>query len=122
MYQYKAKVIRVVDGDTVYLDLDLGLMVRMVVDVRLVGINTPEIVGPSKEAGLKSKAFVEQALPAGSAAYVQTYKAEKYGRYLADIWYLPGVEDVERIKKEGRHLNKELLENGLAEPYMVPKQ
>ncbi|MBI3362048.1 MAG: thermonuclease family protein [Chloroflexi bacterium] len=122
MYSYKAKVARVVDGDTLYLDIDLGLTVRTITDVRLVGVNTPEVVGQDKEAGLKAKAYVEQALPAGSTVYVTTYKAEKYGRYLADIWYLPGVADLERIKKEGRHLNKELLDKGLAVPFMVPKQ
>ena len=121
MYQYKAKVIRVVDGDTVYLEIDLGLTVRTITDVRLIGVNTPETVGATKEAGLKSKAYVEQALPKDSLVYVITYKAEKYGRYLADIYYLPGATEVEQIKASGRHLNKELLDKGLAVPFMVPK-
>jgi len=117
MFQYSAKVVRIVDGDTLYLDVDLGFFIRMTIDVRLNGVNTPETRGPSRQAGLKSKAYVEQAVPVGSTVVVQTYKAEKYGRYLADLWYLPGATDWDEIKSKGRLLNQELLDKGLAIPY-----
>ena len=119
MYRYQATVVRVVDGDTLYLDVDLGFFIRMKIDVRLKGLNTPEIRGPEREAGLKSKAFVEAALPPGALVVVDTYKAEKYGRYLADVWYLPGAKRREEVLANGRWLNQELLEQGLAVPYMV---
>lgn len=119
MYNYKATVVRVVDGDTVYLDVDLGFMTRRIIDVRLKGIDTPEIRGASREAGLKAKSFTEQALPPGATVMVNTYKAEKYGRFLADIWYLPGTADLKQIQEMGRHLNQELLDHGLAVPYMA---
>ena len=119
MFQYAAKVVRVVDGDTMYLDIDLGFFIRMTIDVRLKGLNTPEIRGPSREAGLKSKAYVEQALPVGSLVVINTYKAEKYGRYLADVFYRPGATSRNEVLAEPHHLNKELLEKGLAVPFMV---
>jgi micrococcal nuclease len=119
MYRYQATVVRIVDGDTLYLDVDLGFFIRMTLDVRLKGINTPEIRGEQREAGLKAKAFVEAAIPPGALVVVDTFKAEKYGRYLAEVWYLPGAKSREEILANPRLLNKELVENGLATPYMV---
>jgi micrococcal nuclease len=117
MFQYQATVVRIVDGDTAYLDINLGFFIRMTIDVRLNGINTPEIRGPSRAAGLTSKTYVEQAIPVGSTVVVETYKAEKYGRYLADIHYLPGSTDRNEILAKGRLLNQELVEKGLAVAY-----
>ena len=119
MFEYAATVVRVVDGDTIYFDVDLGFYIRMTLDVRLKGLNTPEIRGEAREAGLKSKAFVEQALPVGMLVVLRTYKAEKYGRYLAEVLYLPGAKTRDEILKNGRSLNRELLDKGLAEPFMV---
>ncbi len=119
MFQYSANVVRVVDGDTAYFDIDLGFQIRMTIDVRFRGINTPETRGASREAGLKSKAYVEAALPVGSLVIVNTYKAEKYGRYLAEVYYLPGAKTRDEVLAKGKLLNKELLDKGLAVPYMV---
>lgn len=119
MFEYAATVVRVVDGDTIYFDVDLGFFIRMTLDVRLKGLNTPEIRGEEREAGLKAKAFVEQALPPGAPVLLRTYKAEKYGRYLADVRYLPGAKKREEIETNGRLLNQELLDKGLAVPFMV---
>lgn len=119
MFQYAAKVVRVVDGDTIYFDVDLGFTIRYTLEVRLKGLNTPEIVGEEKEAGLKAKAFVEKALPVGALVILNTYKAEKYGRYLADVLYLPGAKTRDEVLKNGTLLNKELIDKGFAVPYMV---
>jgi micrococcal nuclease len=119
MFEYAASVVRVVDGDTIYFDVDLGFYIRLTLDVRLKGLNTPEIRGPEREAGLKAKAFVEQALPVGALAVLKTYKEEKYGRYLADVWYLPGAKTRDEIRAKGRSLNQELLDQGLAVPFMT---
>ncbi len=117
MYRYAATVVRIVDGDTIYFDVDLGFFIRMTINVRLNGINAPEIRGPEREAGLKAKAFVSDAVPPGTMVIVDTYKAEKYGRYLANVWYKPGAQSREEILAGGRLLNQELVEKGLAEPY-----
>ncbi len=119
MFQYAATVVRVVDGDTMYIDIDLGFFIRMTVSVRLMGINTPELKGATREAGLASKAYVANALPVGSLVVVTTYKAEKYGRYLADVYYRTGAKNRDEILAQPQHLNKELLDKGLAVSYMV---
>jgi micrococcal nuclease len=88
MYEYRAKVVRVVDGDTLHLDVDLGLEITRRITVRLSRINCPEI---GTEAGRNAKAFTE-AWVAGYAdeggwltLHTVKDRTEKYGRYLADI-------------------------------------
>jgi micrococcal nuclease len=119
MFQYAAKVVRVVDGDTIYFDVDLGFFIRITIETRLRGLNTPEIRGAEREAGLKAKAYVEQVLPPGALVILNTYKVEKYGRYLADVYYFIGAKTREAILGKGIHLNKELLDKGLAVPYLA---
>lgn len=91
MYTYEAKCVRVVDGDTVDLDLDLGFGVHKIDRFRIAGINTPETYGVKKEsaeyaAGMKAKNRLEQLIM-GKDLVVVTNKDKKgkYGRYIADI-------------------------------------
>lgn len=125
MYQYAAKCIRVIDGDTLDLDVDLGFDIHFQLRVRLLGVNTPETSGPKaateKEAGLRAKARVEglvrtdkvellSGLPASSFPVPLTIETakdaqDKYGRYLARI-----------ILPDGKVLNDLLLAEGLAVP------
>jgi endonuclease YncB( thermonuclease family) len=85
MYQYRATVVRVVDGDTVWLDVDLGFDVRRKDSFRLYGIDAPEMGTPE---GVAAKAFLAGLLGQSSEVMVQTYKdrRERYGRYLASLW------------------------------------
>ena len=62
MFEYAATVVRVVGGDTIYFDVDLGFFIRMTMDVRLKGVNTPELHGPTREAGLKAKELIDDGL------------------------------------------------------------
>ncbi|MBN1493510.1 MAG: thermonuclease family protein [Candidatus Omnitrophica bacterium] len=48
---------------------------------------------------------------------IRTFKADKYGRYLADVFYMPGADDAARVAREGAFLNQELLDQGLARVY-----
>jgi micrococcal nuclease len=112
LYKYKAKSVRVVDGDTIDLDIDLGMFVHRFDRTRLYGIDTPEIRGASKAEGLKSMEFVKTAVGEAMTAvplWVETFidKNEKYGRLLAKVWY----------EKSGVMvcLNDELCEQKLAE-------
>lgn len=89
MYEYKANVMRVVDGDTVVLDIDLGLSVwQRDEHVRLLGINAPEMRRPTLERGRAAKAFLAEILPVGQEVIINTVKdkSDKYGRYLARIY------------------------------------
>tara|TARA_R110000851_G_scaffold302278_1_gene459056 strand:+ start:229 stop:570 length:342 start_codon:yes stop_codon:yes gene_type:complete len=90
-YWYKATVVRIIDADTIVLDIDLGMHLTREETVRLYRINAFELRGHEKYFGLKAKTFVEDFCPVNSAVDVHTYKdkAGKYGRLLADIY----VED-----------------------------
>lgn len=108
----------VVDGDTLKLQIDLGFHINYRTTVRLARINTPETVTFTIQ-GLKdpAKEFVMQACGPGAVIVVNISKPDKYGRWLADVFYLPGSRSRDEILGKGRNLNNELLQNGLAKPY-----
>jgi micrococcal nuclease len=89
IYIYKASLIRVVDGDTVDLIIDLGFDTSRKERFRLYGIDAPEL---RTAAGKTAKAWLEDALMPLDAIYVQTIqlstkaKRDKYGRFLAVLY------------------------------------
>jgi micrococcal nuclease len=89
MFEYKTKVVRVVDGDTVDVDVDLGFGVWLRKErVRLYGIDTPESRTRDKEEkkyGLAAKTFLKNAL--GKSPILKTTKdgKGKYGRILGEF-------------------------------------
>lgn len=94
-YIYKAKVVRVVDGDTLDLKVDLGFQTWTHERFRLAHVDTWEPRGENRERGKAATAFVASNFPEGSSVVVKTVKdtTGKYGRYLAGaIWNLAGVE------------------------------
>jgi micrococcal nuclease len=111
MYHYKAKVERIVDGDTIDVIIDLGFKITTFQRIRLAGINTPETYNVKKDSeeyqkGLAAKQFVEQRVADNkNEIELETEKVtEKYGRYIATVWF----EDSETT------LNDELVEKGFA--------
>ena len=92
MYEYRCEVVKVIDGDTVDVDIDLGFGIWMRNErVRLYGIDTPESRTrdlEEKKYGLAAKEFLTKWLSAGNIT-LKTYKdAEgKFGRILGEIWY-----------------------------------
>ena len=93
MYEYDVKIVKVIDGDTVDVDIDLGFGVWIHKErVRLHGIDTPESrTSDAKEKvfGLKAKAFLEKWVTAGDVTLrTKTYDAKgKFGRILGELWY-----------------------------------
>lgn len=90
MWTYRARVIRVIDGDTLDLEVDLGFRVYHQVRVRLADVDAPEPRGDERERGLEAKAFVEEwaeLLRHGSEwpLRIATAKVGKYGRWLASV-------------------------------------
>ena len=88
MYTYNAKVIRVIDGDTVELDIDLGFTIHWKSSCRLYGVNTPELKSSDKDERLKAleaKNFLIQELPVGSDVTINSKKLDKYGRPLVEV-------------------------------------
>ena len=97
MYEYKCKILRVVDGDTVDIDIDLGFGVWMHKErVRMMGIDTPESRTrdlTEKAFGLASKERLKELLPVGSMSVLKTEidrsgedKKGKFGRILGDFF------------------------------------
>ena len=85
-YTYYAWVIRVVDGDTFDLDLELGLRMNTENRFRLRGANCPELRGPERDLGRACKQEVERIFAeVGEPLVVRTYKADSFGRWLCDI-------------------------------------
>ena len=98
MYEYKCKIIKVIDGDTADVDIDLGFGVWLKKQrIRFYGIDTPESRTrdlEEKKYGLAAKAFVKDYLLLGSTQTLITVKdgVGKYGRILGQF----RVYDIEK--------------------------
>lgn len=89
MYEYKATIRRVIDGDTVDMDVDLGFGTwRANERMRLAIINAPEMKGTERPAGIKSKQHLEALLPLGTEVVIRTEKdkSDSFGRWIAHIF------------------------------------
>lgn len=90
-YQYKAKIIKVIDGDTVDVDIDLGFDVHLTKQrIRFKGVDTPESRTRDmleKKYGILAKDFVKSYLKVGQWATLKTFKdgKGKFGRILGDF-------------------------------------
>lgn len=109
LYYYRAKVVSVYDGDTMRVDIDLGLSTWIHNEkLRLARINAPELRGEEKEKGIAARDFLIN-LVLDKEIILETIKdqEEKYGRYLAEIW----------LKNESgqfTNINDLMVENGHA--------
>ena len=110
MYEYRAKVIKVVDGDTVDVDIDLGFGVWLKDErVRIMGIDTPESRTRDKvekKFGLAAKARLKELLGATPILKTQVGKGGedmkgKFGRILGDFLTEDGKKCGELLIKEG---------------------
>ena len=115
MYEYKVKVVRVIDGDTVDVDIDLGFGIWLRKErVRIMGIDTPESRTRDKvekKFGLASKAKLKELLKNGSILKTQVSKKGedmkgKFGRILGDF-----------ILDDGRKVTEVLIDEGHAVAY-----
>lgn len=109
LYHYRALVTAAYDGDTITVDIDLGLRTTIKGEkLRLNRINTPEVRGEEREAGLVSRDWLRERI-VGKEVLIETFKDKKgkYGRYIAEIW-LPENDGYINI-------NDELVAKKLAE-------
>lgn len=98
MYEYTAKVIRVVDGDTLEVDMDLGFGIHFIEKLRLLRVNTPEVWGVKRESveyahgKLASEFTATWVDHAECLITVKTLKDRKggRGRYLAEVFSAGG--------------------------------
>jgi micrococcal nuclease len=115
MYEYRVKkVLKVVDGDTIDVDIDLGFDISFTSRVRLAGIDTPESRTTDKmekTLGLEVKKKLGELIASAETIVIKTEKpdsSEKYGRILGWL-YLDGAE---------QSVNDALIAGGYAWGYM----
>tara|TARA_A100001037_G_C14893951_1_gene519707 strand:- start:33 stop:395 length:363 start_codon:yes stop_codon:yes gene_type:complete len=115
MFEYKCVVTRVVDGDTVDVDIDLGFGVWLKKQrVRLMGVNAPESRTrdlEEKKRGLAAKEFVKAFCPEGQVVKLRSHDRGKFGRILGEIIVFDSKLDQEST------INQMLIREGHAVEY-----
>lgn len=103
-------IIKIIDGDSLRLLVDLGFKLRIEADIRINGVDTPEVRGEQKKYGRFVREQVKQWLESRwlGGLTLLSYELDKYGRVLGDI--RPNLPTREP-------LSSFLLENRLARPY-----
>lgn len=106
-FVYHGTVDRVVDGDTIDVELDLGFNVKIKLRTRLFGLNAPEL---STVEGKALRGELMAMLPRGEPIVVRTYRSagDKFGRWLAIIDWPRG----------NFQINQWLLDQKLAVPFL----
>ena len=114
MYEYKASLREVVDGDTLDVLIDVGFKMSTEQRIRLKGINTPEIWRRKKDSeeyqkGMLAKEYVIRRLGENQNEFIIRTDKDPgvYGRYIGQIL----------LADSSKSLNEELLEAGHAVPY-----
>ena len=110
LYEYRARVTGVYDGDTVTVDIDLGFKTWVKDEkIRLLGIDAPELKGETLQAGRASRDALRELI-LDEDVLIRTEKDEQgsFGRYLGEVF-------VETETGEFESVNQILLDRGLAE-------
>ena len=112
MYEYSCRIVRVVDGDTVDIDIDLGFDLWLKKQrIRLYGVDTPESRTRNKEEkvrGLLSKKYLQDAIKKSKKLTIKTHKGSetgKFGRILGEVF------------ADGKNLNLQMCKEGYAVAY-----
>lgn len=115
LYRYKADVIRVIDGDTIEVDIDLGFnMSASDIHLRFDGVNAPETRTKDqaeKTAGLEVKEKLQSLIHKNNnTVYCHVVKKGKYGRWITKVYLDKGFKRSinKRVKQWTRKVQKEL--------------
>ena len=118
-YIYRIKnILKVVDGDTIDADIDLGFSISLEKRIRFAGIDTPESRTTNlkeKSLGLESKEWLKKALEGAKDIIIKTEKpdsTEKYGRIIGHLF----------INGQETSLNNQMIAEGYALPYEGDKK
>jgi micrococcal nuclease len=116
-YWYTAKVLKVIDGDTLDVMIDLGFNIHHKARVRLYGVNAPESRTKDlaeKAMGLKAKTFTADWMARHQTVFLKTIagKDDKYGRILAQIY-----SDKDVKSEQTACLNEDIVSSGYARAY-----
>ena len=115
MYEYRVKkLLNVVDGDTIDVDIDLGFDISLMKRVRMAGIDTPESRTSDKfekTLGLEAKEYLKKHIKDAQSIVIKTElpdSSEKYGRILGWVYVDGGTKSI----------NEMMIEDGYAWGYM----
>lgn len=115
MYEYRVKkLIAVIDGDTIDVDIDLGFDISLMKRVRMAGIDTPESRTSDKfekTLGLEAKEYLKKNIKDATSIIIKTElpdSSEKYGRILGWVY----------IDGQTKSINEKMIEDGYAWGYM----
>lgn len=115
MYEYRVKkLIAVIDGDTIDVDIDLGFDISLMKRVRMAGIDTPESRTSDKfekSLGLEAKEYLKKHIKDAASIVIKTElpdSSEKYGRILGWIY----------VDGQTKSINEIMIEDGYAWGYM----
>jgi len=108
MYVYNAETISIVDGDTLWVMIDLGFDLYHKRKIRFADINAPEL---STSDGKVSSEYLKGIIKPGQKVVIQSSKAEdKYGRFVATVYTDAQVS----VTIQGRNINSDLVATGHA--------
>ena len=115
MYEYRVKkLINVIDGDTIDVDIDLGFDISLLRRVRMAGIDTPESRTTDKAEkvlGLEAKEYLKKMIKDAKKIVIKTElpdSSEKYGRILGWVY----------IDDANKSINEQMIADGYAWGYM----
>lgn len=119
-WQFSARILSWIDGDTVDLDVDVGFRFHTFERFRILGINCPETHSANsleKDAGLAALSFARTVAPIGASVKLRTHKnPDKYGRWLAEI-QLPDGSDFASLMINSGHARP--YDGGTREPWVA---
>ncbi len=102
LYTYQATVVKVYDGDTCTVVIDLGFKLTYKTSVRLRWLDAPEVRGEEREKGLIVRDWLRDLLPIGTKVVIESEKLGKYGRPIVVLY-----------SEEGNNINKMMLNHEL---------
>ena len=111
-YIYKIRVLRVVDGDTIDAEIDLGFDISIQKRIRLHGINAPEVRTRDKKEkarGIKAKEYLESVVKyQNNILYLKSMDKGKYGRCIGILF---------EVDFDDCSINDDMIHEGHATPY-----
>lgn len=114
IYAYKAYIEKVIDGDTIWFQIDLGFNTWTRQSIRFMGVEAEPL---GTKQGDIAKRYVDSVLKGIEFVVIKTHKRKgKFGRYLGDIYYQKDEHDPYMVMNQGHFLNQELLARGLVKP------
>ena len=122
MYNYKIYPLKLIDGDTIDAEIDLGFDIKVKKRVRFMGINAPESRTrdlEEKAKGLAAKERVQELLEGCKNIKLTSHGVGKYGRCLGEL-FIDVVDDREKLTMES--VNQLLIKEGHAKEYFGGKR